>query len=132
MNAKVKVTERRLGLHTGTEGTWHDPYSYRELTVFQNGHVVMFHTGLFDFLKVDGEKVMSGDYSKCVLKFEQLTGLNEYSFMRAYDRLNRIDKCPNCNCRSFMWVQGFPGERLLMCNKCHEIIDSEFIQSQII
>lgn len=127
----MQITERRLTLKNGTEGPRFDPYSCKEMTVVQNGDRITFHTGLRDFLSVNNETIISRNYDKCAEKFKELTGLDERMFLRAYDRINTVTRCPECGSKSFEWVQGYPGEELLICTKCREVVGSNFNESQI-
>jgi hypothetical protein len=43
-----------ITLRTGQEGPHHDPYGFTEVKVVRNGHKVIFHQGLGEWLSVDG------------------------------------------------------------------------------
>jgi len=84
---KKVITERRLKRKMGVEGPSHDPYSFVECTVVQNGVKITAHMGLIAWLSVAGDKVVCGeeDVVKC---FELITGISLEVFDRYYERVH--------------------------------------------
>lgn len=130
------IAERR-----GSEGPVHDPYSFHEITVTrQNGRVVTFHSGLGDWLSIQEpgyqpKRIMGGREAsghKMLELFEHWTGLSFDTANRTLLAIpgRRRNKHP-CGAKYLNWEAGFPGERLLTCQKCGEILDSRFNRQEV-
>lgn len=115
------LTERKLMYDTGTEGPQFDPYSYKELTVRQNGQNITLHLGLCVYVK-DNNKILAHE-EEAENIFEQLTGFTPDLFEKSYDKIKYT--CNKCgNRRFFEPVSGHPGETLLLCCNCNNIVYS--------
>jgi len=138
------VTQRRLSVRTGSEGPHHDPYGYKELTteITVGGHtnVVTLHSGLGTWVEVNGDKI---DHSSIqswgdryeegsamlLTLFENLTGVAPKNFQKYLDQIQSHKKC--CSKPVWNWERGYPGEYLLVCQNCHEIVDHQFRLSEV-
>lgn len=96
MNAPI--TERKLKLRSGTEGSMFDPYGWTEYTVIENGSVVTLRQGAIGYarLSVDGKEIAEGfdapgafsDASEVVEQWERMTGLKADEFEDHYYRIH--------------------------------------------
>jgi len=137
-----EVFKNGVSFRTGTEGPAHDPYSYGEYTFSLGLRLILrIHQGLGEWLEVieyDGE---GGKYStrfrgdEMVKKFEEVTGWDITKFVDFIEELDKesseFESCPKCGSESIEWTEGFPGESVLMCQSCKEVLDSRFCEEQI-
>lgn len=133
----VKTSRGTLEIKTGTEGPRHDPYSYTEYSIIlPDGREVTMHEGLGEYLKVDGEVVTTGydNYHKMLQEFIRLTGIDPHQVEKYRERAKfkrATGSCPEGGKHKAVWQHGHPGEHLLICQKCDEILDSRFVRSEI-
>lgn len=121
------VTQRQLEIKNGAEGPKHDLYGYTEYIVHQNNVPVVFHTGLDEYIKVDGDRLnLVNDVHET---FYELTGLTVKMFEKAYYKIR--EKCPICGCIRFNSFRGYPGEYLTVCSKCGNTIEVNFCKGEI-
>jgi hypothetical protein len=119
-----------VSLKNGSEGPAHDPYGYREWIVKKNGHKIVGHFGLACWVKVDGRRVADDESSQQV--FEREVGVSLSSLERAYERLHNPGRCTSCGGKELDTVDGFPGETLVTCARCGEVVSCDFDESAII
>jgi hypothetical protein len=95
----------------GLEGPKHDPYGFTEVKVVRNGHKVIFHDGLGEWLTVDGveqhqkHKKLRGAYAFedeeafRIRRFKEATGWDLQMVLRAVEladqRRHRDDDYPD-------------------------------------
>jgi len=51
--------------------------------------------------------------------------------VRLSNAIYEFESCPKCGSESIEWTEGFPGESVLMCQSCKEVLDSRFCEEQI-
>lgn len=83
-------------------------------------------------MSINDSEVSKG-YVKVNHAFERYVGVSIEKFIDTLDAQNQkdISKCPKCKSKDLKWQSGFPGEELLICNKCNEIVASEMHWSEI-
>ena len=114
----------------GTEGPFHDPYSYTEYS-FEFGSVSLFiHLGLGESIKVISSKdefeYEYTGYEEVKKIFTKYVNRSLETFMEQVQKeLCPPEVCPNCKSEALEWIEGFPGESLLQCQQCKEIVDSK-------
>lgn len=130
-----------VSLRHGTEGPRHDPYAFTEVTVKRaDGREITAHTGLALWLKV---KLANGrfveveyhspeDQKRMWDLFEFHADITIKSAETAFytRKQNRI-RHHGCGRKHLQWVDGYPGESLLHCVKCGDILDAAFDKSAI-
>jgi hypothetical protein len=130
----------KLHLKTGTEGPRHDPYGYDELTfVSLLGRVVTLHSGLMNWLKVNGqimhpptEEVNDIPLQERINRipalyekmFYQLTGLTVKRALKIIENRDCPTRCPKCRSKNLEQVDGYIGESLVICGECNTIVSS--------
>jgi hypothetical protein len=57
-----------ITLRMGSEGPMHDPYGFTEIKVVRNGHKVIYHQGLGEYLEIDGEMLLQRQQAKTRLR----------------------------------------------------------------
>lgn len=126
MNYTVTIPNGSITVVTGREGPSHNPYQYMEITLDRLGKSTTIHRGLTEWVKSGSITAESKDAAD----FLMLTG---YSPDELLDWVKRARNRPHsCGNRFLYTVQGYPGESLLICHKCGEIVDSEVNLSAII
>lgn len=124
----------RVELRRGTEGPRHDPYSYTEVTVVRDSSPwfqgqVTYHDGLDEWVRVDRNRPIRERPREM---FQRLAGVSpetaENSYREFRDRKIRYHACGQQHLR---WVSGFPGEKLLWCERCRHILDGTFNKSAV-
>jgi hypothetical protein len=124
------VEDGKLGtvcITTGSEGPEHDPYSFTEYSFKYRGMDFMLHLGLGETLKIDETEVRGYDKIKLVWN-----GIMQEDVDKFFSRMVvEFTVCPACGADALEWQEGFPGESLLMCQKCHGVCDSSFNESAI-
>jgi hypothetical protein len=117
----------KVSMKTGSEGPNHDPYSFIEYKI-EN---MTIHLGLAEFIKVNKVKVAK-TYKECEswLLQNKNTKLEDL-IQEIEDALHQPKPC-KCGCKEATWRSGFPGEHLLICDNCKDVLDSEFCESEII
>ena len=130
---------------SGTEGPRHDPYSYEEFIVaVQPDYRVTFHIGFStwveEFSKNAPVETVRHEFlgimdSNAILraaeaKFEELVGYSIQQCARFKDRLKKSRQCL-CSKKHWEWVDGYPGESLLLCRQCGHVNDYSFNMSAI-
>lgn len=125
------ITERRVDTKHGCEGPRHDPYSYIEITVKTNIRTVILHSGLAEWVEVDGVREDLSE-EECLKRFYELTGFSNYlAIEKAMEK--RVLREMNPCCKKYAeWAEGFPGESLLICQKCKKVLDYSFNEAAVI
>ena len=121
-----------IEIRTGSEGPRHDPYHFTEVTVEGRAGRVTYHSGLGDWTKLDGDLVddVTGEAK---IAFERLTGVTPDVAEQTYYKLkHRRTARHSCGTKHLRWQAGYPGEELLMCEKCGDVLDSTFDISAVI
>jgi hypothetical protein len=137
---RVEITKRTLSRRTGSEGPQHDPYSFTEWTVDTNLSTVTLHSGLAQWVEVNGDRWSHssfnswGEHYEEGIKmleetFELETGIPVSKLEKYYDRIHHPKHC--CAKPQLEWKRGYPGEHLLICSNCGELLDSEFYLSEV-
>ena len=124
----MEIRQRMLFRQTGNEGR-HDPYGYEEFILKLNGkNKAKLHKGLIEYLEVDGKRIDFPSQEQ----IEEAFGLSEKWIERAYQKINQLPKvCPECGCGEFDMVSGYPGESLVICRNCKEILSCAFNESAV-
>jgi hypothetical protein len=125
-----------IDIRTGSEGPRHDPYHYEEITVTRpDGRKVVLHQGLAEWMTYfDGRVLREFQDRSHILqsKFEIVAGVSVNVAAKAFhEKTNRPIKYHACGQKHLQWVSGFPGEQLLHCTKCGDIVGSTFNRSAI-
>lgn len=128
-----KDTQLQVNVKTGTEGPRHDPYGYEEYTFEVESKKYKLHLGLCDYLEKNG-KALTENYDGILKIFPSILNKRLDQFLEEVAKLeNHEDEvCPKCGCPQCNWKNGHPGETLLICDNCGEVLDSIFNESQII
>lgn len=125
------VTRRQIEVRQGSEGPSYDPYGFIEivchLTIDQKKCRVVNHSGLGNWLEVNGERI---DTEFPEEAFELIVGMSPKAVAAAHSR--RQHRCPKCCSRQIESAEGYPGETLYICVKCGTIIGCDFSLSAII
>jgi hypothetical protein len=127
---------------SGSEGPRHDPYHYDEYTLNRpNGDTIVIHSGLANWckLKRDNKIVLEAECTHALPEklFETYAGVSFRKFEKAFnsipERKLRTHFCFGLNrsYKDFKCVSGYPGETLLVCSHCNDVIDSSFDRSAI-
>jgi hypothetical protein len=119
----------------GVEGPRYDPYSYTEVTMHRDGRYATIHSGLGTWMTYnDGRVVRKFDDPFKILrsKFEAVMGITPERARRIPDTIkNRRYKYHPCGIKHMHGAEGYPGESLVVCGKCGDVIDSSFDISAI-
>jgi len=113
------------------------PSSREYIAKDSQGRLVKLHLGHGDYLKIGSKERMEGHGDQELLcgLFEVLTGFDPVETEDWYDRrvYKRVHKKPLrcCSNQSGVWEKGFPGESLLICQSCREILESSFNPKEI-
>jgi len=120
-----------IRIKTGSEGPRHDPYAYREITVSRPKGSVTLHLGLVEWVAVNGEHWKDYD-REAIDVFEAFAGITLPQAIRAHHevRARRVRYHP-CGQKHLEWVDGYPGESLLICERCGAVLDEHFDRSAI-
>jgi hypothetical protein len=121
----------RLQIKTGTEGPRHDPYGFNEIWVTRPDRtVVVYHEGIGTFCDVrmaNGMQDCTDDPKKALTLFEQYAGITPKAAHRAeMARYWRKFKYHPCGSHHLKEVDGYPGETLVLCEKCNGVIHASF------
>jgi hypothetical protein len=130
----IKSPSTIIQRQSGTEGPSHDPYGYTRYTFLKNGLRTDLHLGLGISLDLPtGVRYQGGDsdIDHLTKVFEEVTGLRVKTIDKAVDRIHYAEHC-SCGSRKLREREGFPGETLLICVKCGDIVGSRFNESAII
>jgi hypothetical protein len=122
-----------VNIKKGQEGPSYDPYAYEEFHIKRpDRDLVIVHVGLG--VSIDGLCFKGVDES-FTSYFEKMVGITWSAFGRAAERLDSPPRrCPVCNTKSSSGrhCDGYPGETILICSKCDEILFAWFNESAII
>lgn len=132
METRARTSSGMLKIKTGTEGPRHDPYSYTETTMERNGDTVTLHEGLGDWLRVNGavqDVRRSALGSEERRTFVSITGYTPEQLRRFVDRAH--SRCRSCGGQRTRSERGHPGETLLVCDRCGDIVGTRFNRSAI-
>lgn len=121
-----RTLTKDIRIKSGTEGPRQDPYSYTEYHV----RGVVLHLGLAEWIRVQGHDRLPEHGVTPLECFERLTGFTPDLLEKAYRK--SISRCRKCGCKRLESQSGFPGEELIVCSRCGEIITTEFHESEII
>jgi hypothetical protein len=110
---------------SGSEGPRHDPYHFEEVTIHGRAGNVTAHIGLGVWLSVNGHRMEIPEVDLDI-SFQRLTGISIDVAFRLYRKLPYRRHSRTCSGRSMVSMPGYPGERLYICEKCREVIDSSF------
>jgi Fe2+ or Zn2+ uptake regulation protein len=80
------------------------------------------------WVKLDKD-IIAHDNEACIF-FTTMTGFTADKFMQAMEE--KRSRCRNCGKTTFHCDRGFPGEHLVICDKCGQIIDTDFCEAEII
>lgn len=104
----------------------------------RNGDTVTLHEGLGDWLRVNGavkdvQRTTSSGFQlpECPerLVFVSLTGYAPEQLRRFVDRAQ--SRCRSCGGQRTRSERGHPGETLLVCDRCGDIVGTRFNRSAI-
>lgn len=122
-----------ISIRRGSEGPRHDPYSFTEIIVTRDSPwftgKVTYHVGLDEWVRVDANNI---DRTESRETFRRLAGITPEAAQKAARefRDRRVRYHP-CGPKHLHWVSGYPGEELLHCDQCNNIIDSSFDLSAV-
>jgi hypothetical protein len=117
----------RVHIKHGTEGPGFDPYGYTEITAYHNGREVMLHSGLGEYVVVNG--TVADDGGDPLKYFTKLVGWNAHQLMVWHYRTK--SRCSKCGGRAHHYEPGYPGETMTICKNGH-IMDCSFNESAVI
>ena len=122
-----------IKIKTGSEGPSYDPYHYVEVTVNRVSRhftgTITSHEGFVDWVHVDepGKKRQVFTDIDQEQWFEVYAGITLKAARTACAELNqRKIRFHPCGQRDLNWVDGFPGEELLVCDKCKTVLHATF------
>lgn len=126
-----------ITIRRGKEGPRHDSYSFEEITVQRSdGRSVMLHTGLALWAKgydADGEVYAMRVNKAAVALFIEIAGITPHQAEKAACEFReRRYRYHPCGLRYLKDVDGFPGETLVFCGKCGDVVDMNFNINAII
>lgn len=119
----------------GVEGPRHDPYGFTEWRIKTPQHEVMFHEGLAVYIMLDGNRLdaTGKTYDKprgwCEAWFLATVGVTIAQVERWYR--NKVVRCRMGGHHDLFSWDGYPGETLYECRKCHKIVTSTFDRSAV-
>lgn len=118
----------KIRIKSGSEGPWHDPYHYEEMTVTRpDGSWVKIHIGLAIWIKTHDGVECQSDEKKILEIFERRVGVTYDRAMLAYHSLPyRRAKAHACGIKHLEEVGGYPGESFTICGKCKTVMDYHF------
>lgn len=125
----------KIRMESGSEGPAHDPYHWERVTVSRPDCEVSLRTGALSapVLEIDGLRVEyghdDGDEAKAIRAFEAIAGLPYHRLVDAYHEAR--SRC-RCGGRATVSERGYPGETFNCCERCGEIVSSDFDESAII
>lgn len=125
----------KIKIATGCEGPRHDPYSFQELTARMGRKSVTFHSGLGDYVLLNGKRIPSPLEKLLLKRFGSHEGLFTYMAGYSPSQLERWSRkarsrCRQCGGKAHHCENGYPGESLVLCKQGH-IMDAEFHASAI-
>ena len=126
----------------GVEGPRYDPYAYEELIIYHRTsddmpeRIITIHEGLVNYVKInDNDKVsFSTDEHEygCMSSYvEGLLGVTLKTLHRISEKKSNPNKCPKCYSKKLQWFPGYPGETILVCMNCNNLVTSSFDKSAI-
>lgn len=118
----------RIYIETGTEGPRHDPYAFEEFTIERNGHKIMLHSGLGDWMEIEDEKVDNVFVNDTFVHF---TGHTPDEWRRFIEKLER-HRWRRHRSHDVRNERGYPGEHFTYCRTCDQMIDNYFNLSEVI
>ena len=143
-----------ISVRTGSEGPHYDPYHFTEICFTRtDGIQVVLHSGLAEWCEVSDQKHFRGsdylyllhlrrripklsklraEFKEAYQLFEEATGMDPKKAEQLAYRLENPTRCKKCGRKKMKWEPGYPGEYLLLCEKCHNINSSGFNESEII
>lgn len=127
-----------ITLKTGSEGPKWDPYGYIEIEFTKtDGTIVTYHGGLAEWCKVectDGKKYEINNLEEASILFKLETGLTPDEAESLYYQIDarKNKQCQKCGSHKVEWQDGYPGEELLVCGKCGEVVNCHFDESAVI
>lgn len=81
----------KISVRHGSEGPWHDPYSFTEITFYFTNpkrKPVIYHGGLAEWVKHGKRKYEGkGQFSEPDLIFERITGISVKDALKIPDRV---------------------------------------------
>jgi hypothetical protein len=122
----------RITIKTGTEGPRHDPYAYTEITVDGRNGRTTYHSGLGEWVQApDGKEFYPGEGPTLTYIFKRFVGVvpsvaERFANMAPYKR-----HAAKCSSRKFETVSGYPGETLVTCSACGEVVETHFNASAV-
>jgi hypothetical protein len=136
-----------ISITTGSEGPSHDPYSYERVRVERDGLDIVMHVGLDHWLKINGRKVRvilkPGPYPEPINQyyrdldeiFERHAGISYDAARKAYYEFanRRVSRCVNGKKTHGRIIsqRGFPGESFSTCERCGNVVDYYFNESEV-
>jgi len=132
------VSGSNISVETGSEGPKHDPYAYTEVTVRRaDGRRATIHLGLAEWMNYRDEhgvtRHFDDPYAVLRSKFAACVGITPERAERVHrSKRDRAVRQHPCGTRHLRWMDGFPGEHLLICDKCQAVLDSTFCEAEII
>lgn len=132
--SELKFFGTSLSVRYGQEGPRHDPYSTIDVTVSRLGNDVRLHSGLLDYIEINGER-MDENHPYLVgttlpSLFEAATGMD----VGLVSRYNEVlaSRCRVCfNAKKFRYSRGYVGETLTICDVCGNIVSDNFNRSMV-
>lgn len=135
----------RIEISHKTEGPSHDPWSVEELLVIRtDGRKVLYHAGIYESVEIvprhaddESAEVLYRDgwsgnrFDDVNDAFEFAVGVSIHVARRAHERIQHPAKC-RCGSKRLEWVDGYPGEGLLICQTCAAVVATTFDESAVI
>src|SRR4051812_2751822 len=128
--SKVRITR-------GTEGPRFDPYSYENITVVRSdGTKATMHLGLGIWCEVvhaNGMRYQEHDPEQAAELFGKAAGITPRAAERAHrEMLYRPYRFHPCGQSYLKGVDGYPGEHLVLCGKCGDVLEVQFSISEVV
>ena len=133
---------RVITVKSGAEGPRHDPYDWEELSVQRPNGLWCYRTGALGYIEISRDGGIMFNASIGIMRrcdhteqeaidfFARMTGLTPVQWLRTEMRLSK--KCPLCGAKGYHLVDGYPGEEMIICDGCENVIGNNFNDAAII
>ena len=146
MNGKGNPSLNKIETRSGVEGPRHDPYGWTERIVHRSFVTVIHHEGLGEYVEIRpvhrGEpKLVSRPFRYSAELWgeewvrhvwEIWAGFPLARFDKYHHRLHAPPRRCGCGSYNLDWVDGYPGEQLLICMDCRDVLTASFNEAAVI
>jgi hypothetical protein len=130
-----------ISMRHGKEGPRHDPYAFVEIMVTRKSSPhftgsVTFHFGLNTWIKLEPSSGVRHVWFESEFDIEALfartVGTSVNKALRACSELEeRLVRYHACGSKYVDMINGYPGERLIVCMKCGKTLRSDFNRTAV-